>query len=295
MGDPLGVAGSTVGIVSLGLQLCQGLITYIQAFKGRKEEIEDSIQEVQRVESLLTNLEKLLPEVNLRRCKQSLQNNLVSCYKKLQKLQTFLEALDPPHQSTGASRTVLNTTRSLTYPFQQTKLNSFHQSLRTYLGDLKLAIETVSLYRVLNLFFFLLFAYSFWHFKFKLEVQDQHHRGCELFGMHRNKKLAVMAQFPLKVAWSSARMTSACFQYTSGTSTAGHSVRYKNIVPRNHSPVFRTISEIRKWDIRKIPEIEIVRDMEAIERRIVSMYRDGTASPYDRDEVDWTHAETYDS
>lgn len=157
MGDPLGVAGSAVGIVSLGLQLCQGLITYIQAFKGQKEEIEESIQEVQRVESLLTNLEKLLPEVDLRRCKQSLQNNLVSCYKQLQKLQTFLEALDPPHQSTGASRTVLNTTRSLTYPFQQTKLNSFHQSLRTYLGDLKLAIETVSLYRVLNLFFFLLY------------------------------------------------------------------------------------------------------------------------------------------
>lgn len=135
------------------------------------------------------------------------------------------------------------------------------------------------------------FAYSFWHFQFKLEVQDQHHRGCELFGIHRNKKRAAMAQFPLKVAWSSARMTFACFQYTSGTSTAGHSVRYKNIVPRNHSPVFRTISEIRKWDIREIPEIEIVRDMEAIERRIVSMYRDGTASPYDRDEVDWTHAE----
>jgi hypothetical protein len=149
MSDPLGVAGSAVGIVSLGLQVTQGLIKYLSAVKGRKEEIEDGIQEVQRVLSLLYSLNHMLPEVNARRCRQPLQDSLNSCYAKLEKLQQFLDGLHSSPRSAGASGTVRDATRSLIYPFQQGKLNTLHHSLRNYLGDLKLAIEIVTLYRVL--------------------------------------------------------------------------------------------------------------------------------------------------
>jgi hypothetical protein len=83
MSDPLSVAGTAVGIVSLGLQVSQGIIKYMQAIKGRKNEIQDSIQEVQRVVSLLYRLNTVLPEVDGGKCMQSLQDNLDNCYIKL--------------------------------------------------------------------------------------------------------------------------------------------------------------------------------------------------------------------
>ncbi|KAF5227261.1 hypothetical protein FAUST_11893, partial [Fusarium austroamericanum] len=123
-----------------------------------------------------------------------------------------------------------------------------------------------------------------------LTNMDQHHRGCELFGIHRNKKRKVWARFPLRVAWLSARMTFACIEYTSGTRTPGHLVRYKNIVHSDHSPVIQAFEEIIYWDIQSMPGTRIVQEMEEMGRRIMSMYREGTASPYDRNEIDASHA-----
>lgn len=46
MSDPLSVAGTAVGIASLGIQVCQGLIKYLQAVNDRNEEIKDAVRDV---------------------------------------------------------------------------------------------------------------------------------------------------------------------------------------------------------------------------------------------------------
>lgn len=147
MSDPLSVAGTAVGIVSLGIQVCQGLINYVQASKGRKDEIQDSIQDVQQVVLLIYSLNNTLRGINERRYTESLAASLKRCYASLEKLQAFLVKLDPPQQSSGTSRIVRDARHSLVYPFQQAKVNSLHQSLRKDLSDLRLAIQIVSLYR----------------------------------------------------------------------------------------------------------------------------------------------------
>jgi hypothetical protein len=147
MSDPLSAAGTAVGIVSLGIQVCQGLINYIQAAKGRKEEIQDSIQEVQQVVLLIYSLNNILHEIDARRCTESLGASLKKCYASLEKLQGFLVRLDPPQQTAGTLRIARDARHSLIYPFQQPKVNSLHQSLQKDLSNLKLAIQAVSLYR----------------------------------------------------------------------------------------------------------------------------------------------------
>lgn len=134
-------------------------------------------------------------------------------------------------------------------------------------------------------------TFVLWHWKFELAVQDQHHRGCVLFGIQRIKKRKVLARFPYKVAWFSARMALACVEYSTGTSKLGISVPYKNIVHSDQSPVLQTFAGIWDWDIKSKPATRIIQDIESIERQILSMYRDGTASPNDRDEDDTNHAE----
>ncbi|QPC58077.1 hypothetical protein HYE67_000308 [Fusarium culmorum] len=369
MGDALGVAGSAVGIVSLGLQLCQGLVTYINAIKGRKEEIQDSVQEVQRVEVLLKNIKDVLPQlgstrelniaidqklqlisqeaatnatnqsdqlealrvqgqqnsdsltsivssshefskVQFRQTQWLVRDNDQKVHGRLKMMDTSLSSIARDSGVTVAkieditqilsshSESLANMGMTVSQIQRHTHARNISQSYATNsaaLGNTLLSeqgpvMDLPSICDCASTLPTSRFSYSFWHLKFDLEVQEQHHRGCELFGIHRNKKRKVAARFPLKVAWFSARMTLACLEYTSGTSTPGYSVRYKNIVPSEHSPVIQTIFEIYGWD-RLMPGTRMVQEMESMERRIVSMYRDAVASPYDRDVDDLSHAE----
>ncbi|KAF5974039.1 hypothetical protein FBULB1_7943 [Fusarium bulbicola] len=84
MSDPLSVAGSAVGIISLGIQVCQGLISYLQSFKSQDQDIQDSLKDVQTVISILYSLKGILPKVDerssgtpaIRRCLAESEENL---------------------------------------------------------------------------------------------------------------------------------------------------------------------------------------------------------------------------
>jgi hypothetical protein len=43
MADPISAAGTAVGIISLGLQVSQGLIKYYTHFKAHDKEIADTV------------------------------------------------------------------------------------------------------------------------------------------------------------------------------------------------------------------------------------------------------------
>lgn len=60
MGDPFSVAGSAVGVISLGLTVCQGLLTYYGPFKAYDEEIRDVSNHIKSFQSTLKALENVL-------------------------------------------------------------------------------------------------------------------------------------------------------------------------------------------------------------------------------------------
>lgn len=86
MSDPLSVAGTAVGIASLGIQVCQGLIKYLQAVNDRNEEIRDAVRDVKQVLSLLDNLNNTLPNVSFGNGTTSIQTCIDNCNKKLTEL-----------------------------------------------------------------------------------------------------------------------------------------------------------------------------------------------------------------
>lgn len=53
MSDPFSVAGSAVGIVSLGLAVCQGIIGYYNAYKGQEDEVDEMLEKTSRLASIL--------------------------------------------------------------------------------------------------------------------------------------------------------------------------------------------------------------------------------------------------
>lgn len=63
MADPLSLLGLTAGLISLGLQVSGGIVTYVDAVKGRRDELEsvkrqvDSMTEiVKRIDATLSRL-----------------------------------------------------------------------------------------------------------------------------------------------------------------------------------------------------------------------------------------------
>ncbi|KAI6753980.1 hypothetical protein HG530_013156 [Fusarium avenaceum] len=337
MSDPLSVAGTAVGIVSLGIQVCQGLINYIQAAKGRKDEIQDSIQDVQQVVLLIYSLNNTLRGINGRRYTESLAASLKRCYASLEKLQAFLVKLDPPQQSTGTLRisTIAgilvgigdqqHETQWLIRDFGQmvdgrltvietglgsiahnngvtaARIEEITQTLASHSESLsnmgcartgpiaqQQATNPLALGSLISDEPGIGMSLSS-----RCNLQDQHHRGCVLFDIQRNKKRKALARFPYKVAWFSARMALACVEYTTGTSKLGIFVPYKNVVHSDHSPVIQIFGGIWDWDIESRPATRIIQDIESIERQVLSMYRDGTSSPNDRDEDNMNHAEVF--
>ena len=57
MADPFSIAGTAVGITSLDIQTCQGLIKYYVQFRGYHEDIDVVITHLEIVETILKALD----------------------------------------------------------------------------------------------------------------------------------------------------------------------------------------------------------------------------------------------
>ncbi|KAH7180448.1 hypothetical protein DER46DRAFT_652618 [Fusarium sp. MPI-SDFR-AT-0072] len=83
-------------------------------------------------------------------------------------------------------------------------------------------------------------------------------------------------------------------QYSHGTTSPGLTIRYQNVVLQKHSPVFEELSKIHfsyLFRDRQPSGSDIISSFEDAERTILSLYRDGKASPSDRDEYGCNQAE----
>ncbi len=147
MADPLSVAGSAVGIVSLGIQVCQGLVSYLRSVQGRRHEIATCLKDVQGLVSVFSSLNDVLPSL----AKQRLADHavigqcLLDCKDDLADLQQLvLKLKGSPHPGNVKGR-MKEAGRAVLYPFREGEMASIRRCLRDLVGNLGLAISTASL------------------------------------------------------------------------------------------------------------------------------------------------------
>ncbi|KAJ4312055.1 hypothetical protein N0V84_010127 [Fusarium piperis] len=147
MSDPLSVAGTAIGIASLGIQVCQGLVWYIRSIHGRRTEIADDLNEVKALISIFYSLNAILPKLNQTRCTEAttIRRCLENSQGKLLELQQLLIELRGPQQPTTNREKMREAGRTFIYPFRADTLKSLRQSLRELLDNLNLAIGITSL------------------------------------------------------------------------------------------------------------------------------------------------------
>ncbi|KPA38316.1 hypothetical protein FLAG1_08851 [Fusarium langsethiae] len=123
MADPLSVAGSAVGIISLGITVAQGLFDYYEAFQGQKSDVAHTTKKLSclldLLESLRQQLERREPQADDGGILANVDSCMEDCKEQLiQDLEAELSKFNQaPHRGTMAG--LRATGRRIVYPFRQ--------------------------------------------------------------------------------------------------------------------------------------------------------------------------------
>lgn len=148
MADPLSIAGLATSVISLGLQVAGGLSDYLDAVKGRPEELRSAKQQTTHMKDLILTVQDLLPQVKTSwpTSATSIECHVQSCNAEISALSALLSELSQPASSSSGIRLKLaEQKQKLTYPFNRTHLRHLEERLVKVNNALQTALHVTGL------------------------------------------------------------------------------------------------------------------------------------------------------
>ena len=143
MADPFSITGTTVGIISLGIQVCRGLVQYYSRFRTYHEDIDVVIQRLEGIRGILVALDLIKEKVGLDNDEPSAQLRLaLQAYRNsVQKLECMVrKGGEIKVPKTLEDRLRLAGKRIL-WPFKRGTLSDMQKTLDRLQKDLHLAFQ----------------------------------------------------------------------------------------------------------------------------------------------------------
>ncbi|KAF5861811.1 hypothetical protein ETB97_012439 [Aspergillus alliaceus] len=144
MSHPLSVAGSVVGLISLGLTICQGVISYYSAYRAYSEETRNVVTQLEGLQGVLGVLEGVLQQSKNQQNGSlailGVKKNIIACGNGLEKLKSILENCEVP-QSHG-KRANMNRTGIL---FSGEQSSPFLNMPMVFWSNLGMPLQVLSL------------------------------------------------------------------------------------------------------------------------------------------------------
>ena len=148
MPDPLSVAGSVVGLISLGIQVTQSLVNFYNAYENRDSEL---VHTIERLDSLLdifqclkTTLSDRHFQADERSLIESIETSIKSCEELIQELQDECQKFSKT-SSQGVKAAVRVAGRRVTYPFRQSTLQKLDEDIDEIRANLSSALDVLQL------------------------------------------------------------------------------------------------------------------------------------------------------
>ncbi|KAL2871597.1 uncharacterized protein BJX67DRAFT_389133 [Aspergillus lucknowensis] len=152
MAEPLSVAGSAVGVISLGLTVSRGFLAYYGPYKSFHEEIKTVTTRMEALKRIFGVIQTLTMEANLLNCTSVAQSTqiatdtILSCKSTLQKLQGVLNRLCA---STPLRRLPMAEVKShvnrLLYPFRRETLMSVIENVSWLQDNLNTSLQMLQI------------------------------------------------------------------------------------------------------------------------------------------------------
>jgi hypothetical protein len=148
MGEAIGVAGSAVGIISLGIQAAQGILWYYRAWKDQDGDISRMCSSLDNLIGTLKVLLKTIepPATFGKSVKGSVENSINAFHETLKKLESELEKVEntePPKP--GARSAIRRHVRRACYPFKEATLVKIQGDISEARSNLSLALDVLGL------------------------------------------------------------------------------------------------------------------------------------------------------
>ncbi|SRR6266702_8050561 len=141
----LGVAGSTVGIISLGIQVCQGLIQYYASWKDAPKDVAQMCKSAQNLEEILKVLKITIKDKGVAtQAETGVQNSIDACTVSINELQGELIRVQEVKGSSIWSK-VHGQGRRLLYPFRESTLLKLKGIVAEIRENLSLAVDVLHL------------------------------------------------------------------------------------------------------------------------------------------------------
>lgn len=144
MGDPLSLAGTAVGIVSLGLSVCQGIFSYCSCFHDCPKETKNMLQKLEGLKDVLEVLEDVfLSHENLRTetpAVKAAKRHILACENGLLQLKDILDKSKAT--PTDLKRDLIN---RAAYPFKRDTIRAILEHLESLQSNLDTSISILQL------------------------------------------------------------------------------------------------------------------------------------------------------
>ena len=141
------VAGSLVGIVSLGLQVCGGLLSYYQSWKDCNGNVTELYQSIENLNNILQLLQDSVGRQQLdsvsSHCVQESVNRLTANFGKLKKK---LEKIKDNNGAEGFRKQAKAQLARVSYPFRESTVLKLRALIFAQKSDLLLALQVFQMW-----------------------------------------------------------------------------------------------------------------------------------------------------
>ena len=141
------ILGTAVGVVSLGIQVCNGLVQYYSAYKDYDENVKTTVSQIEDLSNILTVLQSTLharvPDpVQLK----IVEDSIASCSNGIGVLKKKLEKVKNVESPPTLREYLKSQARRMIYPFKESTLAKLRETVSELRQNLGLAIHTLQLY-----------------------------------------------------------------------------------------------------------------------------------------------------
>jgi len=136
MADPFSVAAGTVGVISLGIQVCQGLVRFYSDYRSASSDIKRICSSLDVLSNTLERLQSTLIQLELGSASDIASKALEACSSGITELEEYLKKCRVSQSWKGQRK-------RLRYPFQKESLRALKSNVEDLRQNLSLALQTL--------------------------------------------------------------------------------------------------------------------------------------------------------
>lgn len=143
MGDPISIAGSAVGIISLGLQVTQSLVSFYMSYRDKERDLNRTIQNLSNLGANLESLDNALKERKFREeeieSKERIESLIKDCEELIRELKEECDRFQKP------SSVLKKAGRHVKYPFRPSTLEKLDEDISEVRANILVALDILNL------------------------------------------------------------------------------------------------------------------------------------------------------